>query len=147
MSSFKNPFRAWLETKADGRGERAELMKLAKATKSSWYKYLDGKDALSDTVLEWAANLGFQFIPPGHTEKPMDYSEIHLELERLRIENKKLQEDKDKLTQKLLNLHEKNEFLNDEYRRAFLEKNNKEGEATSPPSSKSSSVAPQKQTT
>lgn len=48
----------------------ADIMRLAKANKPSWYKLLQGKDVRSSSLIEWMLNLGFKITPPDSNISP-----------------------------------------------------------------------------
>lgn len=114
----------------DGRFKNAShLADAAKVSQGALSQYLNGKrpSLRMETIGRLLDTIGFKLLPVRAT-----YPATNSENEQiLRAENEKLKQTLLELQTKYINL---------------LEKNNKEGEDTSPPSSKSPSVAPQKQT-
>ena len=64
MSSIYEQILGWITRNAEKHGDAAELMRRAKARKSSWYKLLQGKNVRADTLFGWLENLGFMFVAP-----------------------------------------------------------------------------------
>lgn len=60
---------SWIRDSSEKHGDAADLMRRAKAQKSSWYKFTQGKGVRLETFFDWLENLGFELRTPEERER------------------------------------------------------------------------------